>query len=105
MTPTHKYNAKANANEQAAVRKVVWDIEEARTVFLSRGLCEETTDLGDLLDAFVRELGMPRSMTEVGVTGREKLEVLARNTLKDVYARTNPIPLKTPEQVMEILEM
>ena len=28
-----------------------------------------------------------------------------KNTLKDLYARTNPIPLKTPEQVMEILEM
>jgi alcohol dehydrogenase class IV len=105
MTATHKYNAKANANEQAAVRKVLWGIDEARNVFECRGLGEETADLGDLLDAFVRELGLPRSLSEVGVIGEDKLEALAKNTLKDFYARTNPIPLKTPEQVMEILEM
>ncbi len=91
--PTHKYNAKINANEQATVRKVLWDIEEAKKLFLERGLNEETADLGNLLDGFVRELGMPRSLTEVGITGREKLENLARNTLNDLYARTNPIPL------------
>ena len=105
MTPTHKYNNKVNANEQAAVRKILWGIKESREVFEARGLGKETADLGDLLDAFVRELGLPRSLTEVGVTGRDKLETLAKNTLKDPYAKTNPIPLKTPDQVMEILEM
>lgn len=105
MTATHKYNATANPDEQAAVRKVLWGIDESRKLFVAHGLSEETADLGDLLDAFVRELGMPRSLTEVGVTGKEKLELLAKNTLKDPYARTNPIPLKTADQVMQILEM
>ncbi|TVY84468.1 Dehydrogenase [Lachnellula suecica] len=105
MTPTQKYNAKVNAREQAAVQKVLWGIEEAKAVFLSKGLTEEQSDLGDLLDAFVRALGLPRSLTEVGVTGEDKLQTLSVNSLKDLYARTNPIPLKTPEQVMDILQM
>ena len=105
MTATHRYNASANPDEQAAVRRVLWNIEESRNLFLARGLHEETADLGDLLDVYVRELGLPRSLAEVGVTGRENLETLAANTLKDPYARTNPIPLKTAEQVMQILEM
>lgn len=103
MTATHKYNAKVNAKEQAAVCEVLWGIPEAQSTFIARGLEKVSADLGDLLDAFVRELRMPRSLTEVGITGKENLELLARNTLKDPYAKTNPIPLKTPEQVLEIL--
>lgn len=96
MTPTQKYNAKVNSQEQAAVQKVLWGIPEARSLFLSKGLSKEGNDLGDLLDTFVRKLSLLHSLTEVGVIGKDKLELLAKNTLKDVYARTNPIPLETP---------
>ena len=106
MTATHKYNAKLNYAEQRAVCRVLWDMPDAKAVFQKHGLADEASvDLGDLMDAFVRELGLPRSLSEVGVTGPEKLATLARNSLQDPYAKTNPIPLTTPEQVMEILEM
>ncbi|KAL8825853.1 MAG: hypothetical protein Q9170_007633 [Blastenia crenularia] len=106
MSATHKYNAEVNLQEQKAVCKVLWDIPDAKEVFLQYGLSDEDiTDLGDLLDAFVKELGLPRSLSEVGVTGLEKLATLAQKSLKDPYARTNPIPLTTPEQVMEILQL
>ncbi|KAJ6556806.1 putative Fe-containing alcohol dehydrogenase [Mycena vulgaris] len=70
----------------------------------SKGLKEGVADLGDLLDVLVRELGMPRTLAEVGV-GRDKLDQLAEYTLLDSWADSNPVPLKEKAQVMEILEM
>lgn len=46
---------------------------------------------------------MPRTLKEVGV-GREKLEALAANCLKDAWLKTNPVPLTEKKQVLEILE-
>ena len=61
-------------------------------------------DLGDVLDAVIRELGMPRSLHEVGVS-RDQLDGLAANSLHDRWCQSNPVPLKEKEQVLEILEM
>jgi len=61
-------------------------------------------DLGDILDAVVRELGMPRTLKDVKI-GRDKLDLLAENSLKDHWILTNAIPITQKEQVMEILEM
>lgn len=61
-------------------------------------------DLGDVLDALFRELGMPRSLGDFGI-GRDKLDGLAVNSLKDRWCRSNPVPLNEKEQVLEILEM
>jgi alcohol dehydrogenase class IV len=57
----------------------------------------------EALDGFIRGLGMPRSLSAVGVT-RDQLEIVARRTLKDIWGRTNPRPIETADQVMEILE-
>lgn len=64
----------------------------------------DRVDLGDVLDAVIRELGMPRSLREVGV-GRDQLDGLAENSLHDRWCQTNPVPLKEKSQVLEILEM
>ncbi len=56
------------------------------------------------MDAVIRELGMPRSLADVGV-GRDKLEGLAINALKDRWLPTNPIPVTEKSQVLEILEL
>lgn len=73
-------------------------------VLRSRSINVEDSDLGDILDAVIRELGMPRSLGDVGV-GRDKLEGLAAHSLHDRWCKTNPVPLKEKEQVLEILEM
>ncbi|KAJ6509069.1 putative Fe-containing alcohol dehydrogenase [Mycena vulgaris] len=70
----------------------------------SEGLVEGVADLGDLLDVFVRALGMTRTLKEVGV-GRDKFAKLAEFSVLDPFAPTNPVPLKEPAQIMEILEM
>lgn len=64
----------------------------------------KNADLGDILDAVIRELGMPRTLKEVGI-GRDKLDLLADNSLRDHWIKTNAQPITEKSQVMEILEM
>ena len=99
-----KWNAKVNSHKQEKLKKVMWSELPVAEVLKKRGLTPGNSDLGDALDAVFRELGMPRSLKEVNV-GRDKFQALAVNSLKDPLAETNPIPLKTTEQVIEILDM
>jgi len=62
------------------------------------------SDLGDILDAVIRKLDMPRTLKDVGVY-RDKLDLLAENSLKDHWIKTNAVPITEKSQVMEILEM
>lgn len=78
--------------------------QEVRGLIEKSGKSVDDTDLGDILDLVIRALGMPRTLNEVGV-GREKLDSLAQNTLTDPWSPTNPEPITTKEQVLEILEM
>jgi alcohol dehydrogenase class IV len=105
MPAVHKYNASVNEKDQSLVRSTLWSIPEAADLFQARGLQRNGADLGDLLDAVVRRFGMPRSLTEVGITGEEKLQQLARNSMTDPCVHTNPRKIERPEQVLEILRM
>lgn len=73
-------------------------------VLRSRNVNIEASDLGDILDAVIRELGMPRSLSDVKV-GRDKLDALAAHSLHNRWCQSNPVPLKEKEQVLDILEM
>ncbi|TKA53913.1 hypothetical protein B0A49_10054, partial [Cryomyces minteri] len=99
-----KYNVSANGDRQRKVYDVLCSEAEVGRVLAIRGLSKESANLGDLLDAVISELGMPRSLKSVSI-GRDKLDVLAENSLKDKWCKTNPIPLENKGQVMEILEM
>ncbi|PIG90164.1 Fe-containing alcohol dehydrogenase [Aspergillus arachidicola] len=79
----------------------VWVVGE---VLERRGLDATKVDLGDVLDAVIRELGMRRSLKDVGV-GRDQLDQLAENSLHDRWCKTNPVPLTEKSQILEILEM
>ena len=61
-------------------------------------------DLGDVLDAVIRELGLPRSLQAVGV-GRDQFDALAEHCLHDRWCQANVVPLQEKGQVLEILEM
>jgi len=99
-----KYNANTNPEQQVKVRKVFWQDDVVKQVLQNHGLQEQTSDLGDCLKAIVKELGLPRSLSDVGV-GEDKFDMLAENSLSDFCCTTNPIPLKKKEQVIEILKM
>lgn len=99
-----KYDANRNVNvkRQQKVTNILWRYPE--DALSTPGLKEEQAQLSDVLDAIIRELGMPRSLKEVGV-GRNKIDQLAENSLHDRLAATNPLPLKEKQQVLEVLEM
>ena len=59
---------------------------------------------GALVDQFIRGLGMPRSLTEVGVQ-QEQLDHIAEYTMLDFWARTNPRPIRTAADIRQILDM
>ncbi|EHY55642.1 hypothetical protein HRR83_007857 [Exophiala dermatitidis] len=105
-----KWNAKAGANidrqkycKQVLLRSPVVQ-ELLRAKYGADQDKIDRLDLGDVLDAIFKDLGMPRSLKDVGV-GRDKLDGLAENSLRDHWCQTNAKPLVEKSQVMEILEM
>lgn len=102
-----KYNAQhseAAKKRQQCVLTLLWEDSTLRELMEGKGLCEGSADLGDALDVFIREIGMPRTLKEVGI-GRSQIQTLAEASLKDIWLSTNPVPLTKKEQVVEILEM
>lgn len=104
MPAVMRFNKSVNAARQRKVLKILWGEVAVEDVLVKRGVEREGADLADVLDAIFRELGLPRSLKEVGV-GREKLPGLARGSLIYRWCKSNPVPLMEIEQVMEILEM
>ena len=99
-----KWNKRINSTQQQKVLEILWDEPSIKLVLQKWHLTQGKNDLGDALDVIFRELGMPRSLKDVGVGG-DKLDGLATGSLQDRWCKTNPIPLKTKEQVMEILQL
>lgn len=101
-----KFNAKYKANcaQQESVRLLLVEDPVVSELLHSRSVDLDSSDLGDILDVIIRELGMPRSLADVHV-GRDQLDALATNSLHDRWCKSNPIPLKEQSQVLEILEM
>ncbi|KAI1777642.1 putative Fe-containing alcohol dehydrogenase [Hypoxylon cercidicola] len=100
-----KYNYKkgANVERQNAIIKVLWEDPKAGEIFNQARLERETADLGDLMDAIIRALELPRTLKEFGI-GQDKLDTIAEHSLKDRWVKTNPAPLDK-EGVLEILKM
>jgi alcohol dehydrogenase class IV len=84
-----RWNKPANAAKQATV---------------AAAMGQPDREAGDVLDAFIRGLGMPRSLTEVKV-GREHFERIARQAMGTPWVPRNPRPIAGPAEVTEILEL
>lgn len=56
----------------------------------------------DVLDAFIRSLGMPRSLTEVRVSP-EHFDAIAEQAMRTNWIPRNPRKIESPSQVREIL--
>ena len=83
------YNKPANGDKQAQISECFGRPGE---------------DASAVVDAFIRGLGMPRTLAEVNVTD-DQLERIAEFTMLDFWSRTNPRPIDGPQDVMTILEM
>ncbi|RMJ09232.1 hypothetical protein CDV36_011160 [Fusarium kuroshium] len=101
-----KFNLKykANVDRQGMVKDLLLGQAEVKQLLESKGLDGKEPDLGDILAAVISALEMPRSLEEVGI-GRESLDTLARNSLEDIWIRTNAVPITEKSQVREILDM
>lgn len=104
LPAVQKFNARVNAQQQTLVVKAFWDDPDIAAALTKHSLVKGQADLGDALDAVIRELGFPRTLGEYGV-GRDKLDAIAESSLEDICSHFNVIPLERKEQVLEILEM
>lgn len=101
-----KFNLKmqANVERQAAVRDLLMQQSEVQDISKARTNTLSTFDLGDVLDAVISTLKMPRYLEDVNV-GTDKISTLAKNSLDDIWIRTNAFPITEEAQVREILAM
>lgn len=84
-----RWNKSANAERQALV---------------AAAMGHPNDDAGDVLDAFIRDLGMPRSLREVKV-GPEHFDRIAQQAMATPWVPRNPRKIEGPPQVREILDM
>jgi len=61
-------------------------------------------DASDVLHEFIKDLGLPRTLQEVGIHS-DQFELIAKNTMHDLSLHTNPRKIKGPEEVIEIMRM
>src|SRR6266403_4790723 len=61
-------------------------------------------DAGDVLDAFIAGLGMPRSLGAVKI-GADSFARMAEEAMNTPWVPRNPRPIAGPAQVREILEL
>jgi alcohol dehydrogenase class IV len=84
-----RWNKSANADRQALI---------------ANAMGHPGKDAGDVLDDFIRGLGMPRSLGEVKV-GREHFERIASQAMGTPWVPRNPRRIDGPADVREILEL
>jgi len=75
-----------------------------RQAMVAAAMGQAGQDAGDVLDAFIRGLDMPRSLHEVKI-GPEHFDRIAKQAMGTPWVPRNPRPIPSPEQVKEILEL
>jgi maleylacetate reductase len=76
----------------------------ARQALVSAAMGHPGEDAGDVLDAFIRDLGMPRSLREVNI-GPEHFDRVAEAAMATPWVPRNPRKIAGPAEVREILDM
>ena len=84
-----RWNKSVNADRQALV---------------AAAMGQPGKDAGDVLDGFIRGLGMPRSLQDVRV-GPEHFDRIAEQAMGTPWVPRNPRKIDGPAQVREILDM
>lgn len=75
-----------------------------KTAAVAKALGRPGEAPGKAMDDLIRGLGMPRTLGDIDFP-LEKLDDVAKITMTDHWTSTNPRPLPSPKEVMEILEM
>ncbi|KAK5122285.1 hypothetical protein LTR85_004196 [Meristemomyces frigidus] len=93
LAPVLKYQKHDRADAQAKVLKV-----------FNETLGWQETDAADAMTKFVKELGLPTTLSEVGVTDNTIVDKIAEKTLTDVWGGGKP-QITEKAEVRKILEM
>ena len=97
MPAAMRFNYKVNSKQQEKIKQILTD----KGVVKQLGL-DESAEPWQIMSKFIRRIGMPQSLGEVGVH-EDKFEKISKDVLGDFWSQTNPIPLKQ-DMVMEILQ-
>ncbi|MCP9628193.1 iron-containing alcohol dehydrogenase [Rhodopseudomonas palustris] len=79
-------------------------VNRERQALVAAAMGHPGKDAGDVLDALIRVLGMPRSLREVGVCP-EHFDKIAAQAMGTPWVPRNPRKIDGPAQVREILEL
>jgi maleylacetate reductase len=79
-------------------------VNAQRQALISGAMAQPGRDAGDVLDAFIGRLGMPRSLSAVKI-GRDKFQRIAEQAMDTPWVPRNPRRIDGPHQVREILEL
>lgn len=79
-------------------------VNAERQALVAAAMGHPGEDAGDVLDAFIADLGMPRSLGAVKV-GREHFDRIAEQAMGTPWVPRNPRTIDGPAQVREILEL
>lgn len=97
-----KFNRSANrAQQQKVIDIFKTDAEVSKSIFSHLG---DASDPADVLTAYFTLLGLPTTLSAVGVN-EDQFEELARTSLTDRHLATNPIPITKAEQVTQMLRL
>lgn len=77
---------------------------EKRQRLVSEAMGDAQRPASDVIQDFIRDLGMPSTLKEVGVTEAD-FQRCAELSMHDRWIHTNPRPIKGPEDVLEILKL
>jgi maleylacetate reductase len=79
-------------------------VNAERQALVAAAMGHPNEDAGDVLDDFIRGLGMPRSLREVKV-GPEHFDRIAQQAMATPWVPRNPRRIEGPADVREILDM
>jgi alcohol dehydrogenase class IV len=79
-------------------------VNAARQALVATAMGHPGEDAGDVLDAFIKGLDMPRSLAAVHI-GPESFDKMAEQAMGTPWVPRNPRPIDSPAQVREILEL
>jgi maleylacetate reductase len=86
-----------------------WNIEYARSsiskVAMALGQIAEPERAGSELRRLLQELGLPCRLSEIDGVERSDFEDIAKLLVKMPHAKTNPRPLNTQEEAVELLNL
>ena len=79
-------------------------VNAERQALVSAAMGRPGVPAGDVIEDFVASLGQPTRLSAVGVSDEHFGEV-ARHAMHDGYIHTNPRPIASPDDIIQILEL